>query len=100
MTQFNPENKDVLTYGEALEPAMNITDQDDADQYKKAYIDYQLSYMENPSMKEAERIVNTNLGYFAGYYSDEVRERVERLFKCSYPIFGTINSTPASAVKS
>ena len=30
MTQFNPENKDMLTFGELLDPAMKITDQADA----------------------------------------------------------------------
>jgi|ERR1035437_365213 hypothetical protein len=33
-TKFNSQNKETLTYGEALEPAMEITDADDAAQYK------------------------------------------------------------------
>ena len=40
--------------------------------------------------EEAERIERENLGYFAGYYSNETRERVERLFKTAYPFFGAI----------
>lgn len=27
MTKFNPDNKEVLNYGECLDPAMKITDQ-------------------------------------------------------------------------
>jgi len=27
-------------------------------------------------------------GYYAGYYDHETRERVERLFNCTHPIFG------------
>lgn len=37
-----------------------------------------------------EEIQRKNLGYFAGYYDDKTRERVERLYKCSHPIFGPI----------
>jgi hypothetical protein len=33
MTKFNPENKEALTYGECLDPAMKITDEADAKQY-------------------------------------------------------------------
>ena len=40
MTIFNPENKDILTYGECLGPAMSITDQADADQYYDTYVNY------------------------------------------------------------
>lgn len=88
-TQFNPKNKDILTYGEALKPAMEITDQADADQYKAAYIEWMEKHMSEaePGMT-AEQIVNSNLGYFAGYYSNETRLRVEKLFRCAHPIFG------------
>jgi hypothetical protein len=40
-----------------------------------------------------------NLGYFAGYYDNETRERVERLFKCSHPIFGSIAKNGAPTAK-
>lgn len=95
MTKFNPESKTRLTYGDCLHPAMNITDQADADQYKAAYIAYTEQFLTNGKSDTgltAEQIVNQNLGYFAGYYSDEVRARVERLFKCSHPIFGSIET--------
>ena len=39
----------------------------------------------------AEQIAKNNLGYYSGYYSDDTRQRVERLFKCSHPIFGSID---------
>jgi hypothetical protein len=102
MTKFNPENKDVLTYGECLSPAMEITDKADADQYKRDYIAFtERALKENPNPDKnltAEKIVNINLAYFAGYYSAETRERVERLFECAHPVFGAIadNGAPTS----
>lgn len=93
MTKFNPNNKKVLTYRECLEPAMEITEQADADQYLAAYVEHiQTALNEHPrdDNKTAAEIAAVNLGYYAGYYGNETRERVERLFRCSHPIFGAI----------
>lgn len=93
MTIFNPKQKDVLTFGEILEPAMGITDEREAAQYKIDYIAHTEKNIKNglgDSGLTAEQVVNSNLGYYAGYYGDEVRKRVERLFNCSHPIFGSV----------
>ena len=90
MTQFNPDNKETLTYGECLDPTSKITDQADADQYKAAYIAYQKMHMKgdrNDKGLTAEDIVNSNIGYWSGYYDSETAERIKRLFKCNHPIF-------------
>lgn len=101
MTKFNPENKEILTYGECLRPAMSITDQEDADQYLKDYISYQQRWLDKePRINTitAEQMCKINLGYYAGYYNNETRERVERLFCCTHPIFGGIknNGSPSA----
>ena len=93
MTQFNPKKKKILTVGESLDPAMKITDPEDAKQYKKAYVEYLDGHLKNnpdPNGKSAEEVANSNLGYYAGYFSHEVRERVEKLFECAHPVFGSI----------
>ena len=88
MTKFNPEGKANLTYGDIMRPAMGITEQDDADQYFKEYVAYINSVRKPDSKWDAEEVAKHNLGYYAGYYSHEIRLRVERLFKCTHPIFG------------
>lgn len=94
MTKFNPENKKVLTYRESLAPAMEITEEADAMQYKRELIAYTQRQIDkepkSAGQKTAEEIVKINLGYFAGYYGDDVRRRVESLFSCSHPFFGSI----------
>jgi len=45
--------------------------------------------------EKAEENCRSSLGYYAGYYSNETRERVERLFKCAHPIFGSIRTEGA-----
>lgn len=99
MTQFNPGNKEKLTYGEALDPIFKITDAEDARQYKQAYIRYTEKFsQEFTKGNTAESIVNTNIGYYAGYGSTEDRERIEKLFQCAHPVFGAIkdNAVPTS----
>lgn len=101
-TKFNPENKSVLTYGEALSPAMEITEREDANQYKKAYIEYQERMLIDEPRSDgmtAEQMVNINLGYYVAYYSNETRQRVERLFLCTHPIFGSIAQNGAPTGK-
>lgn len=99
MTKFNPENKETLTYGECLGPAMRITEQEDADQYLSSYTSYiQKTLDKNPSNnnRTASEIAKGNLGYYAGYHSVETRGRIEKLFMTQHPIFGSIekNGTP------
>lgn len=79
MTVFNPDNKDMLTYGETLGPAMKVVDQEDADQYFEQYVQYMMS-RGNYSREEAIKICKINLSYFAGYHSPETWKRVAKLY--------------------
>jgi len=93
MTKFNPENKETLTFGECLGPAMEITDPQDAQQYLAEYVNHIQKYLDKEPREDnmtAEDVAKVNLGYYAGYYDNETRGRVESLFTCVHPIFGTV----------
>lgn len=77
-----------MTIGDKYGPAMEITDQAEADAYFELCVEHCMEH--GASREHAERIERANLGYYAGYYSPEVRARVERLFNCAHPIFGRI----------
>lgn len=79
MTIFNPENKELLTNGESLGPAMEITEQEDANQYFEQYVQYMMS-RGNYSKEEATKICKSNLSYYSGYYSLETWKRVTKLY--------------------
>jgi hypothetical protein len=81
-----------MTIGELYGPAMEIVEQAAADAYFEALVQHMMQHgVEGPhSRAEAERITRSNLGYYAGYYSNETRARVERLFRCAHPIFGAV----------
>jgi hypothetical protein len=98
MIKFNPENKSDLTYGETLGPAMEIKDQAEADQYFKDYLEWEVKQL-GGDVEKAMEICKSNLGYYAGYYSNETRERVEKLFLCSHPIFGSIKANGVPTAK-
>ena len=68
--------------------AMLITDQVKADEYLERCVQHSMN--RGNTRWRAEEIERENLGYWAAYCSDETRERVERLFKCVHPVFGSI----------
>ena len=82
-----PEN---LTIGETYGPAMKMTEQAEADEYFELLVRQAMKFHDG-DRKKAETQEKANLGYFAGYCDNETRERVERLFCCSHPIFGPIS---------
>jgi hypothetical protein len=89
-----PEN---LTIRDAYSPAMEIDNKEAADEYFEALVKRSITYF-GTSRQEAENVQRQNLGYYTGYYDEATRERVERLFSCSHPIFGSItkNGTPSA----
>ena len=65
MTPFNPEGKDAPTYGDCLRPAMEITEQADADQYMAAYVSHIQRHLDAQPREDdmtAEQIAKVNLG--------------------------------------
>jgi hypothetical protein len=68
-----------ITIGEKYGPAMEITDQAEADAYFERCVQHTMSY--GKSRDEAEAIERINFGYYSGYYNVETMTRVNRLFQ-------------------
>lgn len=79
----------TITIGEKYGPAMSITDQAAADAYFERCVQHTIDRFAK-TRAEAEAIERSNLGYYAGYYDNETRARVELLFRCAHPVFGAI----------
>jgi len=86
---------DKATYEQLYGSAMEIQTQKEADEYFEALAERHMRLFKT-SRREAERVERINLGYYAGYYGNETRLRVERLFKCFHPILGKAAETPVS----
>jgi hypothetical protein len=91
-----------LTIAQKYGPAMEIEEQAAADAYFEKCVQHNMSFG-SANRAQAEAFERANLGYYAGYYDNETRERVERLFKCQHPLFGSIKEngppTPEQAFK-
>lgn len=85
------------TFGETLGPAMEITDQAEADDYFEQLVVHYMEYDTDRNRREAEGIVKENLGYYAGYCGQNTQARVNRLFKTTHPVFGDKTPTPEEA---
>jgi len=86
-----------ITIGDKYGPAMKIENQAEADEYLEACIVHNMLF--GTSREEAKAIELQNLGYYAGYYGPETRQRVHRLFGAVHPIFGNnFNPEPDKAL--
>lgn len=83
-------------------PAMRVETFEEAEDYLDAIIRYIQSHSKM-SRIEAKRIARQSLGYWVGYFDHKTRERVETLFQCEHPLFGTIAGkgapTPEEALR-
>jgi len=98
MIRFNPLNKPQLTIQEIFEPIISIKTLEEAKLYFDSYKSYLKTLVPEKTDSELDAIINSNFGYYAGYYSNEVRELVFNLFGIVHPIFGfETNMTPEEA---
>lgn len=80
---------DKITYADKYGPAMKITDQAEADRYFALCVEHQMR-ISGCDQTRAVYVEGNNLGYYAGYYDNETRKRVERLYRCAHPFLGAI----------
>ena len=67
----------------------------ETEQEAKTYLNNLVQYFVqrfNMPLDEAYLKVRQNIGYFSGYYSDEIRRRIEKLFNCVHPILGSVDN--------
>lgn len=79
---------DQISIGDKYGPGMKIEDQAEADAYFEKCVEHTMRF--GKTREEAEKVEKSNFGYFAGYCDEATRHRVERLFRCSHPVFGSI----------
>ena len=79
-----------ITIGDKYGPAMKIEDAEEAKEYFELCVQHCMRW--ERTREEAEEMERGNLGYYAGYYDEITRERVERLFGGVHPIFGRVSN--------
>jgi hypothetical protein len=48
---------------------------------------------------EARKIVLANIGYYCGYYSSELADKVYEMFETQHPIFGRAHPSPEEILR-
>jgi len=72
--------------------AMKVQTVEEADAFLKKILAE--NHVGTKDWTEKERILRSNIAYFAGYYDQETRERIERVFKTAHPVFGSAANGP------
>jgi hypothetical protein len=74
-----------------LDEAMQAQTEGEAAAHVAAIVEEMQRLTAEPLTAERlDAIARENIGYWAGYYSHETRERVEKVYACEHPFFGKI----------
>lgn len=86
---MNYRGKTYEKMSEVFNEALHLakTDSFEAKEFFKVYINWIAEY-NHFSWDKATEIAKSNLGYFAGYYNEEVCDIIYKTYQCSHPIFG------------
>lgn len=80
---FEWKNKTYETYDKIIDAALELQGEEQQ-AFVKAYCD-------------TGAYARQNMGYFSGYYGNEKRLEILRVFETAHPIFGTSAVTPEEA---
>lgn len=86
-----------MNYSELYDPAMEVETVEEAAACFKRIQDLQTADGVPPEI--SEKVIKGNLAYWADYGSGERRERIERLYDCEHPIFGSIKEMGSPTTK-
>ena len=87
---MNYRGKELNTIGEVFDEALRIAktnNKDEAYDFFYAYVNL-ISTENKYSWDKSIEIAKANLGYFAGYYNEEVCDIIYKTYNCCHPIFG------------
>lgn len=87
---FNPSGKETLTYGEALEPIQFVNNKEQAQKFIEDYFNFTKKVVigtpeEGMSDEHYMGVVKSNIGYYAGYFDNDTRNKVHDLFEIEHP---------------
>ena len=84
------EGKTLPNMGAIFNKALDLAESSDGDRcqtFLTAYANW-ITEANGCNIKEATKIAKGNLGYFAGYYSREVYETINKAYGAVHPVFG------------
>lgn len=85
------EGTNLPNMGSVFDKALEIAETCDGDRcqnFLTAYANWIIEVNGHYNIEEATEIAKSNLGYFAGYYSSEVYETINKAYSAVHPVFG------------
>lgn len=85
------EGTNLTSMGSVFDKALEIAETGDGDRcqnFLTAYANWIIEVNGHYNIEEATEIAKSNLGYFAGYYSSEVYETINKAYSAVHPVFG------------
>lgn len=98
--------KEGATVGQLYDKAIEIAregDREKAKRYFDALVDHCVKTCaaerpnENIDKEKAEKIIHSNIGYWAGYHERGTIEKVHDVFGSAHPVFGKETPSPSDA---
>lgn len=92
-----------VTVGDMYTTAIDIAKTGDK-QKAKRYFDALVNYIhvadkKTQSILECEKIIHSNIGYWAGYFEHGMVEKVYEVYGSKHPVFGNTTPTASEAFK-
>ena len=89
---MNYKGQEFKYFSDVFEYALNLAKnkkKKEVQEFREAYVNYILEDADDIHTKEeAEARMISNFGYYAGYYSDDVRRLMNKYYGAVHPIFG------------
>ena len=84
---------EIFNYALSLisNPIKRLSNKKEAERFFAAYVQFLYDANDRekvPTLEAAEQMAKSNFGYFAGYYSDDVRKKVYKYYHSAHPVFG------------
>lgn len=104
--RYNKEYiKSLKTMGKIFDKAVQVAKRESKERQEEfftAYVEWILEDNDDcETFEEALSIAKSNFGYFAGYYTSEIYELINKTYGGVHPVFGKnpFNVSPADAYK-
>lgn len=94
MSHISQRVREAKTAGAMFELALSMKDPKDRQTFIREYctliIETSKKEGQTITVDDARDILRSNLGYFAGYYGDDVRKEIEEMYGAPHPVLGSI----------
>lgn len=80
---------ELNTFEKVFEKALEIPNSE-AEEFFTVYVRSIMDAGEI-GIEQATHVAKSNLGYYAGYYSNKVRRIIEKKYRCVHPILGSVD---------